>query len=146
MCWRTGLPFSQSSGSIYKRVALQVTLKIATREHVFFLCFILQSLWKILYSLHYVKKIIYILKYIKILIGTTLSFPNFGCDLSLPSLCKLTPLVLAVTLYMLAVSVYTLAVSLCAFCSPASRVLALWGRALNRQPRNPPPLLSDWSL
>jgi len=56
MCW----PFSQSNGSISNLVAMQITLNIATRRHVgkvvLCKCFILRmSLWKILYSMHYVK-------------------------------------------------------------------------------------------
>ena len=42
--------------------------------------------------MHYVKKNVILEILSKILLGTTLSFPNFGCDLSLWSLCKLTPL------------------------------------------------------
>ena len=42
--------------------------------------------------MHYLKNKIEVLKYIKILVRTTLSFLNFGCDLSLLSLCKLVPL------------------------------------------------------
>ena len=104
MCW-TRDNHSANQMVAYLNVALQFTLKIATKGHVgkivLYICLMLQMSLRILYSISYVKKIkiiiIIILKYIKILVGTTLSFPNFGCDLSLLSLCKRMPLLWLMT-------------------------------------------------
>ena len=78
MCWECDNPSTnQMAACCLAGYTEHCNERTRWKKNVLYICLILQmSLRKILYSVHY---------------KTTLSFPNFGCDLSQLSLCKLMP-------------------------------------------------------